>query len=102
MRAAILDSQPGSLRIGELNEPEPGPGELLLRVRACGICRTDLHILEGELTEPKLPLVPGHQIVAEVAEGGERFETGARVGASACPCPASTPTSRPRRCCVPG
>jgi propanol-preferring alcohol dehydrogenase len=49
-------------------------------VRACGVCRTDLHIVDGELTKPKLPLVPGHQIVGEVLRGGERFEPGARVG----------------------
>jgi propanol-preferring alcohol dehydrogenase len=67
----------------DLPEPAPGPGELLLRVHACGVCRTDLHIVDGELTEPKLPLVPGHQIVAEVlatGEGAARFEPGARVG----------------------
>jgi alcohol dehydrogenase, propanol-preferring len=56
------------------------PGQILLRVRACGVCRTDLHIVDGDLRHPKLPLVPGHQIVGEVVSGGERFETGARVG----------------------
>jgi propanol-preferring alcohol dehydrogenase len=76
----VLVSQPGSLRIADVPDPEPGPKEILLRVRACGICRTDLHIVDGELTEPKLPLVPGHQIVAEVVEGGERFASGDRVG----------------------
>jgi propanol-preferring alcohol dehydrogenase len=80
VRAALLERQPGRLRSADVPEPEPGPGELLLRVRACGICRTDLHITDGELTEPSLPLVPGHQIVAEVVEGGERFEAGERVG----------------------
>ncbi len=80
MRAAVLESQPGRLGIADVAEPEPGPGEILLRVRACGICRTDLHIVDGELTEPKLPLVPGHQVVAEVVDGGERFTAGDRVG----------------------
>jgi alcohol dehydrogenase, propanol-preferring len=80
MRAAVLDTQRTPLRIGEVDDPRPGPGEVLLRVRACGICRTDLHILDGELTEPKLPLVLGHQVVAEVAEPGERFQPGDRVG----------------------
>jgi propanol-preferring alcohol dehydrogenase len=80
MRAAVLDTQRTPLRIGEVDDPQPGPGEVLLRVRACGICRTDLHILDRELTEPNLPLVLGHQIVAEVVEGGERFEAGDRVG----------------------
>ena len=71
------------LRAVELPDPSPGPGQVLLRVRACGVCRTDLHILDGELTEPKLPLVPGHQIVGEVAgagPGAERFAHGDRVG----------------------
>jgi propanol-preferring alcohol dehydrogenase len=53
---------------------------VLLEIAACGICRTDLHIVDGALTEPKLPLVPGHQIVGRVAGGGERFTTGQRVG----------------------
>jgi alcohol dehydrogenase, propanol-preferring len=62
----VLDEARRPLRAAELPDPEPGDGELLLRVRACGVCRTDLHIFDGELTEPKLPLVLGHQIVAEV------------------------------------
>jgi propanol-preferring alcohol dehydrogenase len=61
-------------------EPTPGPGEVLLQVVACGVCRTDLHIVGGELTEPKLPLILGHQIVARVASQGERFAVGDRVG----------------------
>ena len=64
----------------ELPDPEPSSGQILLRVRACGVCRTDLHIVDGELTEPKLPLVPGHQIVGEVLLGTGRFATGDRVG----------------------
>jgi propanol-preferring alcohol dehydrogenase len=64
----------------EMRDPEPGPGQELLRVLACGVCRTDLHIVDGELTRPKLPLVLGHQIVGEVLAGAGRFETGARVG----------------------
>src|SRR5918999_1503139 len=66
--------------VNEITRPEPGPGELLLEVAACGVCRTDLHIVDGELAEPKLPLVPGHQIVARVSAGGERFAAGDRVG----------------------
>ena len=66
MRAMVLESQPGELVERELPEPEPGPGQLLIRVSACGVCRTDLHILDADLTEPKLPLVPGHQIVGTV------------------------------------
>src|SRR5215210_4523130 len=80
MRAMVLDRAREPLRLAELPEPEPEPGQVLLEVAACGICRTDLHIVDGELTEPKLPLVPGHQIVARVVEGGERFTPGQRVG----------------------
>jgi alcohol dehydrogenase, propanol-preferring len=80
MRAIVLDRAGSALREAELPAPEPGRGELLLEVAACGVCRTDLHIVDGELTEPKLPLVPGHQIVARVSAGGERFAAGDRVG----------------------
>jgi len=83
MRAMVLERQGEPLRPAELPEPSAGPGQVLLDVRACGVCRTDLHILDGELTEPKLPLVPGHQIVGvvrELGEGVERFGTGDRVG----------------------
>src|SRR5215210_8526090 len=80
MRAMVLDAARQPLRAAELPEPQPGPGEVALEVLACAVCRTDLHILDGELTEPKLPLVPGHQIVARVVGGGERFEAGQRVG----------------------
>ncbi len=71
------------LRLAELPEPEPGPGQVRISISACGVCRTDLHIVDGELSEPKLPLVPGHQIVGTVAaagEGAERFELGQRIG----------------------
>jgi alcohol dehydrogenase, propanol-preferring len=80
MRAMVLERQREPLKLEELPEPEPGPGQVLLEVAACGVCRTDLHIFDGELTEPKLPLVMGHQIVARVVTGGERFEPGRRVG----------------------
>ena len=76
----VLHRQREPLRLEDLPEPEPQPGQVLLEIAACGICRTDLHIVDGELTEPKLPLVPGHQIVARVAAGGERFIPGQRVG----------------------
>jgi len=71
------------LREAELAEPHPGPGQVRLRVHACGVCRTDLHIIDGELNEPKLPLVLGHQIVGTVVEcgpGSDRFSVGHRVG----------------------
>ena len=71
MRAMLLDRPGQPLREAELPEPQPGPGQLLVSVRACGVCRTDLHIVDGELTRPKLPLVLGHQIVGTVV-GEER------------------------------
>jgi propanol-preferring alcohol dehydrogenase len=83
MRAMVLRASGEPLEAAEVPDPEPGPGEVLLLVRACGVCRTDLHIVDGDLTEPKLPLVPGHQIVAEVVAAGagaERFPAGERVG----------------------
>jgi propanol-preferring alcohol dehydrogenase len=67
----------------DLPDPDPGDGQVLLEVSACGVCRTDLHIFDGELTEPKLPLVLGHQIVGRVIEtgpGADRFSEGERVG----------------------
>src|SRR6476619_1670122 len=72
MRAMVLDAPNRPLEERELPDPEPGPGQLLLEVHACGVCRTDLHIVDGELDRPKLPLVPGHQIVGE-AEDGRRL-----------------------------
>jgi len=80
MRAMVLDAPNTPLRRAQLPEPEPGDGHVLLAVHACGVCRTDLHIVDGELARPKPSLVPGHQIVGEVLAGGERFERGARVG----------------------
>jgi propanol-preferring alcohol dehydrogenase len=83
MRAMVLDRAGGPLRLAAVPAPVPGPGQVLISVRTCGVCRTDLHILDGELSEPKLPLVPGHQIVGTVAgagEGAERFAPGERVG----------------------
>jgi propanol-preferring alcohol dehydrogenase len=79
----VLERQGEPLRQAELPDPRPGPGQVLVSVAACGVCRTDLHIFDGDLAEPKLPLVLGHQIVGTVAgagEGAERFEPGARVG----------------------
>ncbi|MGZ4461396.1 MAG: zinc-dependent alcohol dehydrogenase family protein [Gaiellaceae bacterium] len=83
MQAMLFEGRPGELVPAELPDPGPGPGQILIRVAACGVCRTDLHILDGELTEPKLPLVPGHQIVGEVAAIGRHvagFAAGDRVG----------------------
>ncbi|QIN85295.1 zinc-binding alcohol dehydrogenase family protein [Rubrobacter tropicus] len=83
MRAMILDAPGKPLRAAEAPKPEAGPGQVLVRVRACGVCRTDLHVVDGELPGPKLPLIPGHQIVGVVEEtgaGAERFAMGDRVG----------------------
>ncbi len=83
MRAMVLERQGQPLGLAELPDPRPRPGQVLVTVGACGVCRTDLHIVDGDLSEPKLPLVPGHQIVGtvvEAGEGAERFEPGARVG----------------------
>jgi propanol-preferring alcohol dehydrogenase len=83
MRALLLDAPGRALRDATLPDPRPGAGEVLLRVHACGVCRTDLHVVDGELEHPKLPLVLGHEIVGTVLENGPgaaRFATGTRVG----------------------
>src|SRR5690348_18062343 len=83
MRAQVLSAARRPLAAAELPAPCPGPQQLLIAVRACAVCRTDLHIVDGELTEPKLPLVLGHEIIGTVVEKGEsvdRFEIGDRVG----------------------
>jgi propanol-preferring alcohol dehydrogenase len=87
MRAAILDStqgsQPGQLRIEQVSMPPLSPGQVLLRVRACGVCRTDLHIIERELPVLRQRLIPGHQIVGEIAGGATAdLPMGTRVGVS--------------------
>lgn len=83
MRAMILDAPGKPLTAAEVAVPEPGEEQVLLRVRACAVCRTDLHVVDGELTDPKLPLIPGHQIVGTVEKVGKRaggFAVGDRVG----------------------
>jgi len=81
---AMLFDRPGQpLRLTELPVPEPGPNQILIKVAACGVCRTDLHIFDGELSQPKLPLILGHEIVGQVAALGasvEGFAAGDRVG----------------------
>ncbi len=79
MRAAVLRKPHLPLVLEERPVPAPGPGEVLVRVRACGVCRTDLHIADGELPEPKLPLVLGHQVVGVVVEAGREVQ-GLRLG----------------------
>ena len=83
MRAMVLEAPREPLREQRVPRPRLGYGQLLIRVRACGVCRTDLHVCDGELAQPKLPLILGHQIVgtvAAIAEGVEGFTEGQRVG----------------------
>jgi propanol-preferring alcohol dehydrogenase len=83
MRAMVLEQLGKPLQLRDLPTPVPGPGQLLARVAACAVCRTDLHIVDGELPNPKLPLIPGHQIVGYVQELGshlDKFFVGDRVG----------------------
>jgi propanol-preferring alcohol dehydrogenase len=87
MWAQVLETtrpvEAGPLHLEEVAVPEPGPGEILIRVIACGVCHTDLHIAEGEIALPQLPLVPGHQVIGEIEKGGAgagRFALGTRVG----------------------
>jgi len=87
MRAAVLRST-GAIEKHPLANlvvppPQPGPGQVLLRVRACGVCRTDLHVVEGDLPALRMPLIPGHQIVGDVVEGAtSELPVGSRVGVS--------------------
>lgn len=83
MRAMVLDAPRQALRQMLVSRPQPGVGQVLVKVRACGLCRTDLHVVDGELTEPKLPLIPGHQVVGDVVAVGSHVEErpiGERVG----------------------
>ncbi len=82
MRAMVLSRAGERLVMAEQPEPEPGPGQIRLRVEACGVCRTDLHVVDGDLPDPKLPIVPGHEIVGRVEALGEGVDLapGARVG----------------------
>jgi propanol-preferring alcohol dehydrogenase len=83
MRAMRLESQRQPLKLAEVPVPQPGEGQVLLQVRTCGVCRTDLHVLYGDLTEPKLPLIMGHQIVGTVVQlgtGVDKFTLGQRIG----------------------
>ncbi|MBW4430409.1 MAG: zinc-dependent alcohol dehydrogenase family protein [Pelatocladus maniniholoensis HA4357-MV3] len=83
MRAMLLEAPRQPLQLVDLPVPKPNPEQVLIRVHACAVCRTDLHIVDGELTDPKLPLIPGHQIVGiveAVGEQVEKFQPGDRVG----------------------
>jgi propanol-preferring alcohol dehydrogenase len=83
MRAMLFETPGQPLRLADLPTPKPGAGQFLIRVFACAVCRTDLHVVDGELMQPKLPLIPGHEIVGTIeakGDGAERFEIGDRVG----------------------
>jgi propanol-preferring alcohol dehydrogenase len=83
MKAMQLAAPRTALKCVDVPQPKPGRGQLLIRIRACGVCRTDLHVVDGELAEAKLPIIPGHEIVGTVTEigaGVERFAIGERVG----------------------
>jgi propanol-preferring alcohol dehydrogenase len=83
MRAMVLDAPHSPLRLELRPVPAPGAGQVLVRVAACGVCRTDLHVVDGDLTESKLPIVPGHEVVGRIAARGPgvaRFTEGERVG----------------------
>jgi len=79
----ILNNPGEPLQLLEKSDPIPGPGEVLVKISACGVCRTDLHVVDGDLPEPKLPIVPGHEIVGHVSilgEGVDKFKVGERIG----------------------
>lgn len=83
MKAMLLHAGQRRLVSSDVDKPTPGAGELLIKVAACGVCRTDLHVVDGELTHPKLPLIPGHEIIGRVEQLGQaadRFQIGDRVG----------------------
>src|SRR6516165_10976556 len=83
MRAMVLHRPHQRLRMEERVDPTPGPGQIRVRVEACGVCRTDLHVVDGELPNPKLPIVPGHEIVGRidvVGDGVKALNVGQRVG----------------------
>jgi propanol-preferring alcohol dehydrogenase len=84
MRAMVLRRPRERLTMEERPDPAPGPGQIRIRVEACGVCRTDLHVVDGELPNPKLPIVPGHEIVGRVEAAGQGvgLKPGARVGAA--------------------
>ena len=84
MRAMVLDKPRQPLQLRDVEKPKPAKGQLLVRIATCAVCRTDLHVVDGELPDPKLPLIPGHQIVGHVEEIGEevnsKFKVGDRIG----------------------
>src|SRR5271156_796536 len=83
MRAMLMEKPRQKLKYTEVENPIPKPNEILIKVSACGMCRTDLHVVDGELKNPKLPLIPGHQIVGTITELGQEvrhLKIGMRIG----------------------
>ena len=85
MKAWILEtpgpiSRDGPLVLADVEEPQPEDGDIVVEVSVCGLCRTDIHIAQEEIPLPRLPIVPGHQVVGRVVHAGSRFEEGDRVG----------------------
>ncbi len=83
MQAMLFETAHKPLRLATISRPRPAPGQVLIKVHACGVCRTDLHLVDGDLTDPKTPVVPGHEIIGTVVELGrdiDRFSVGQRVG----------------------
>ena len=83
MKAMILKEPRTLLKLAEVPDPIPAPDQLLIRVHSCAVCRTDLHVIDGELPDPKLPLIPGHEIIGSVLAKGSAvdcFALGDRVG----------------------
>src|SRR5271170_2382694 len=83
MRAMVLRRPGERLAMEERPDPEPRPGQIRVRIEACGVCRTDLHVVDGELPDPKLPIIPGHEIVGRIdaiGAGAENLRIGERVG----------------------
>jgi propanol-preferring alcohol dehydrogenase len=80
MKAMILEKIGNPIRLLEVPIPDPLPGQALIRIHACAVCRTDLHVMNGELPNPKLPLILGHEIVGAIEKGSDRFQNGDRVG----------------------
>jgi alcohol dehydrogenase, propanol-preferring len=109
MKAMVLHAVGHPLRWSERDIPRPGPGEVLVDIAACAVCRTDLHVIDGDLPHPKLPLIPGHEIVGRVAAVGDRdvrFAVGDRVGipwlGSTCGICAFCRSGRENLCDAPG
>ncbi len=83
MKAMVLEAPGQALQLRHRPDPVAGPGQLLVSISACGVCRTDLHVVDGDLTEPRLPIIPGHEIVGRVSaigDGVTGFAIGDRVG----------------------